>query len=79
VEVSMIEKPQDLGAQDPELKNSPVAWETDEDTEALREAVPGSAACYFNGNAYTHGTLIRSGSTVLRCDGGVWVPEGAGD
>jgi hypothetical protein len=75
----MPDRPQDLGAQDPELKNSPVAWEADEETEALREEVPGSAACYFNGNAYAHDTLIRSGTTVLRCDEGVWVPEGSGD
>lgn len=67
--------PEDLGAQDPELRNSPVAWEADEDTEALRESVPGSAVCFFNDRAYADGTLIRSGITVLRCDHGIWVPE----
>lgn len=75
----MAEKSRDLGAQDPELRNSPVAWETDEETDTLRETVSGKAVCYFNGDAYSNGTLIRSGATVLRCDEGVWVPEGAGD
>lgn len=69
----------DLGAPDPELRNSPVAWESDEDTEALREAVPGDAVCYFNGVSYADGTLIRSGANILRCDSGLWVPEGTGD
>lgn len=74
----MTDKPQDLGAQDPELKNSPVAWETDEETDTLLEVQTGGGTCYFNGSAYPHGTLVRSGSTLLRCEGGVWVPE-AGD
>jgi len=73
----MVDKTHDLGAQDPELKNSPVAWETDEETDTLLELVPAAGGvCYFNGSAYSHGTLIRSGTSVLRCDGGVWVPEG---
>ena len=71
----MSDKTPDLGAQDPELKNSPVAWEADEDTEALRESIPGEPICYFNDAAYTHGTIVRSGGTLLRCDYGLWVPE----
>lgn len=72
----MVRRPTDLGAQDPELKNSPVAWEMDEDTESLREEIAGDALCYFNGQAYSDGALIRSGSTVLRCERGIWVPTG---
>ena len=74
-EEHMAQRPADLGTQDPELKNSPVAWETDEDTEALRESVAGDALCYFNGRTFTHGEMIRSGMTVLRCDHGSWIPE----
>ena len=70
----MAQRPADLGAQDPELKNSPVAWEMDEDTEALRETVAGDALCYFNGRTFTDGEMIRSGTTILRCDRGIWVP-----
>ena len=29
----------ELGAQDPELKNSPIAWELDEEIETLRSLV----------------------------------------
>ena len=71
----MSRRPADLGAQDPELKNSPIAWETDEDTEALRESIAGDALCYYNGSAFSHGELVRSGTTVLRCDRGIWIPE----
>jgi len=71
----MARRPADLGAQDPELKNSPIAWEMDEDTEALREAIAGDALCYFNGRTFTDGEIIRSGQTLLRCDRGIWIPE----
>ncbi|RPI62048.1 MAG: DUF1496 domain-containing protein [Lysobacterales bacterium] len=65
-----------LGAPDPERKTSPVAWETDEDTETLRESVPDEAVCYFNDAAYRHGTVVESGSVRLRCDHGLWLPAG---
>jgi hypothetical protein len=63
----------DLGAQDPELKNSPIAWESDEDSEALREEIPENPVCHFNNESYSHGTVIRSGTVMLRCDYGIWV------
>jgi hypothetical protein len=69
----------DVGAQDQELKNSPIADEGDEDTEALREALPGAPVCYFNGIAYSHGAIIKSGSQALRCERGLWVRAGSGD
>jgi hypothetical protein len=71
--------PAQLGAQDPERKNSPVAWETDEDVEALRESIPDEPACFFNDRAYPHGTVVGSGSVLLRCDNGIWVPAGPGE
>lgn len=68
-----------LGAQDPELKNSPVAWESDEDYETLRESIPEEPICYFNDAAYAHGTIVGSGGVLLRCDHGLWVPAGPTD
>jgi len=68
-----------LGAPDPERKTSPVAWEADEDTEALREAVPEEAVCFFNDRPFDHGTVVKSGSTLLRCDHGIWLPAGPTD
>jgi hypothetical protein len=75
----MSPKTQQLGAQDPELKNSPVAWEGEEETETLRESVPGEPVCFFNDRAFEHGTIISSGTVMLRCDHGLWIPAGPGD
>jgi hypothetical protein len=69
----------EVGAQDPELKNSPVAWEADEDTEALREEVPGDPVCFFNDRSYGHGAIVLTGDARLRCDHGLWVPAGPAD
>ena len=67
---------QQLGAPDPERRTSPVAWEFDEETETLREAVPDEAVCFFNDVAYADGTIVESGNVRLRCDRGVWLPAG---
>jgi hypothetical protein len=75
----MAERTLDLGAQDPELKNSPVVWEIDEVDETLREAMPEEPVCFFNDHAYPHGTIVKSGTARLRCDYGLWVPAGPGD
>ncbi|HJR70097.1 MAG TPA: hypothetical protein VKA43_08670, partial [Gammaproteobacteria bacterium] len=72
----MNKSTQQLGALDPERKNSPVAWEADEDTETLRELVPDEAVCFFNDVAYDHDTVVESGTVLLRCDHGLWVPAG---
>lgn len=67
-----------LGAPDPELKNSPIIDEAEYDE---REASPDleieQGACYFNGEAFRIGEHVKSGSEVLRCNGrGVWVRQG---
>jgi hypothetical protein len=62
-----------LGAQDPERKNSPVAWESDEDSEALRQEIPEIPVCHFNDESFSHGTVIKSGTVLLRCDHGIWI------
>ena len=72
----MSEETAQVGAQDPERKNSPVAWESDEDTETLRESLDDEPVCYFNDLAYAHGAVVASGGTLLRCDHGVWQPAG---
>jgi Protein of unknown function (DUF1496) len=72
----MPSKPRELGAQNPELKNSPIAWEGDEDTETLRESVPSEPVCFFNDREYAHGAVVVSGSVRLRCERGIWVPAG---
>lgn len=69
----------DLGAQDPELRNSPIVWESEEEPQGLRESIPGEPVCFFNDEAYSHNTVIKSGTTLLRCDYGLWVPAGPSD
>jgi hypothetical protein len=68
-----------VGAQDPDLPNSPIADEEDEDTDVVRQQVPGEPVCYFNGTSYQHGTFVQSGSQMLKCSYGVWVDEGPSD
>jgi len=69
----------DVGAQDPESKNSPVVWESEEDMETLRQAVPLEPFCYFNGERYRDGTVVKSGTILLRCSEGLWVQAGPSD
>lgn len=68
-----------VGAQDPELQNSPIAEEEDEDTDVVRQQVPGEPVCLFNGTSYPHGTYVVSGSQLLKCSYGVWVESGSAD
>jgi len=63
-----------IAAQDPDLKNSPIAWEADEDTDTLQAEVSDEAACFFNDVEYAHGSSLTAGNVALRCEHGVWVP-----
>ena len=63
-----------LGTPDPELKNSPIVEEYDEDSDVLRQEID-EGVCYFNGREPCDGTYLRSGDTYLRCDKGCWVPD----
>lgn len=66
-----------VGAPDPERRNSPIQTDPEQSFELLREEVGDEAAgCYFNDTQYPNGALIMSGSTCLRCELGIWVEEG---
>ncbi|HYW75280.1 MAG TPA: hypothetical protein VFA48_01445 [Gammaproteobacteria bacterium] len=69
----------DVGAQDPERRNSPIVEDDSEELEALREESDAEAVCYFNEQTFWHGTYVRSGTVVLRCDRGLWIPLGSSD
>jgi hypothetical protein len=45
----------------------------------LRREVPGEPVCYFNDQSFKHGSYVCSGSTLLRCDYGLWVRMGSCD
>ncbi|MDH3281802.1 MAG: hypothetical protein OEQ18_11845 [Gammaproteobacteria bacterium] len=64
----------DVGAPDPELKNSPIL-----DWEDAEFAVPEteSGVCHFNGVSYTVGEYVSSGNELLRCEErGFWIRQG---
>jgi hypothetical protein len=69
----------DVGAPDPELNTSPIAEEGGDDTEALRSELPGEPVCYFNDKSFATGSYIKSGTSILKCDYGIWIPAGPGD
>jgi len=62
-----------VGAQDPELRNSPIVTDEDEDSDVVRQQVPGEPVCLFNGTAYPNGSYVMSGSQMLKCSEGVWI------
>jgi len=69
--------PINVGAPDPELKNSPILEDTAGEPEPWPQSGEGAAVCYFNGSAYDHGAFICTGrSELLRCEDGAWVREG---
>ncbi len=69
----------DVGAQDPELSNSPIAEEGDEEFEVIRQQYEGEPACYFNNQSFSNGSYVRSGTSLLLCDKGLWVISGSSD
>lgn len=69
----------DVGAPDPEKRNSPVIEETAEDFEVLGQETIEAAACYFNGAPFSHDSLVCSGDELLRCDHGNWIRLGTCD
>jgi hypothetical protein len=69
----------DVGAPDPELNTSPIDDESGDDVDTLRQQVPGEAVCYFNDKSYHNGSYVKSGTSILKCDYGIWIPAGPGD
>jgi hypothetical protein len=56
---------EDVGAPDPELNTSPIAEEGSDETEVLRQEVPGEPVCYFNNQSFPTGAYIKSGTSIL--------------
>ena len=67
-----------VGAPDPELKNSPIVDHSEyDDRDGLTDVETESAGCYFNGAAFAIGDTVLSGSDVMECaPRGVWVRKG---
>lgn len=67
-----------VGAPDPELKNSPIIDESEFDENAASPDLELEApVCYFNAEAFAIGSVVQSGAEVLECTGrGVWLRRG---
>lgn len=67
-----------LGAPDPERRNSPIF---DEDAEELSlDLELETGTCYFNDQAFPLGQYVSSGNELLRCaERGVWVRVSEGE
>ena len=70
---------EDVGAPDPELNTLPIAEEGGDETEILHQEVPGEPVCYFNNQSFPTGAYIKSGTSILKCDYGIWIPAGPAD
>lgn len=65
-----------VGAPDPELKNSPIFDHESEEYE-YADLELETGVCYFNGVSYAIGQYVTSGDELLRCsERGVWVRVG---
>lgn len=77
--MSFNKHPPDLGAPEPELRTSPIFPDFDAEREVVDTAIPEERICYFNGESFTHGSYVKSGSMILQCDRGAWVETGLPD
>ncbi len=73
-----IHAPQ-VGAPDPEKRNSPILEETAEDFAEIMQQAGEDAVCYFDGVAYQDGGYVCSGDELLHCRCGSWIREGSCD
>jgi hypothetical protein len=70
----------EVGDQDPTERNSPIASEEDFETGSVgADDVPDERVCFYNAVDYPHGSYVKSGTAILRCEGGVWVEAGPAD
>lgn len=73
-----LEHAPQVGAADPERRNSPIQTDPEQSFELMREQIGDEAAvCYFNDQLYPNGSYVLSGSTYLRCERGIWVEMGS--
>jgi len=72
----MSRNPPQVGAPDPEHRNSPILDDEEAEFEPSGQDIE-TGVCYFNDVAYALGDYVLSGNELLRCEArGVWVKEG---
>lgn len=69
-----------VGAPDPEARNSPIVDEDEELFSSASGEYGEAQSCYFNARAYPIGQLVCAGrGELLRCESGAWVRDGSCD
>ncbi len=69
----------EVGAPDPELKNSPI-FDADSEEADYEDLELETGVCYFNGTSFRLGEYVSSGGELLRCmERGVWVRVGSSE
>ncbi|MDH5711104.1 MAG: YnjH family protein [Gammaproteobacteria bacterium] len=56
-----------------------MAEENNDESEVLRQEVPGEPVCYFNNQNFPNGAHVKSGGSILRCVYGIWIQAGPAD
>ena len=70
-------KAPNVGAPDPELRNSPIFDESSADDIDLDLELE-EGVCFFNNESFKIGAYVCSGDELLRCEErGVWIREGS--
>lgn len=70
----------DVGAPDPEKRNSPIFDEAaDDELDGIDPDAVVFATCLFNDVSYRDGEMVCSGDELLRCERGKWLRIGSCD
>ncbi len=69
----------EVGAPDPERKNSPI-FDDESEEEEYEDLELETGVCYFNDETYPIGAYVSSGNELLCCMGrGIWVRAGSAE
>lgn len=77
--MSQIKSIPHVGTQVPELKNSPIADDTDDEIYVVGQEVEEQPICYYNNKSYDNGSYVNTGNEVLLCNNGLWVYQSSSD
>lgn len=77
--MSQIKSIPHVGPQVPDMKNSPIADDADDEIYVVGQEVEEQPYCYYNNTSYAHGSYVNTGTDVLVCDKGLWIYQSNSD
>ena len=77
--MSPIQSIPHVGAQVPEMKNSPIVDDTDDEIYVVGQEVEEQPCCYYNNTSYDDGSYVNTGADVLVCNKGLWIYQSSSD